>query len=29
MEEKIKEIEVLELANMPDFEKLFVKTLNF
>ncbi|MDR2594668.1 MAG: ASKHA domain-containing protein [Fibromonadaceae bacterium] len=29
MEKKIKEIEVLELANMPDFEKLFVKTLNF
>jgi uncharacterized 2Fe-2S/4Fe-4S cluster protein (DUF4445 family) len=29
MEKKIKDIEVLELANMPDFEKLFVKTLNF
>ena len=29
MEKKIKEIEVLELANMPDFEKLFIKTLNF
>ncbi|GBU24293.1 ferredoxin [Fibrobacteria bacterium R8-3-H12] len=29
MEKRIKEIEVLELANMPDFEKLFVKTLNF
>ncbi|MDR1829908.1 MAG: ASKHA domain-containing protein [Candidatus Fibromonas sp.] len=29
MEQKIEEIEVLELANMPDFEKQFVKTLNF
>jgi uncharacterized 2Fe-2S/4Fe-4S cluster protein (DUF4445 family) len=29
MEQKVKEIEVLELANMPDFEKLFVKTLSF
>jgi uncharacterized 2Fe-2S/4Fe-4S cluster protein (DUF4445 family) len=29
MERKVKEIEVLELANMPDFEKQFVKSLNF
>ena len=29
MEQRVGEIEVLELANMPDFEKLFVKTLSF
>ena len=29
MESGIKEIELLELANMPDFESLFVKMLNF
>jgi uncharacterized 2Fe-2S/4Fe-4S cluster protein (DUF4445 family) len=29
MEKKVGEIEVLELANMPDFEKLFVQTLSF
>jgi len=29
MEEKVKTISALELANMPDFERLFVKCLNF
>jgi len=29
MEEKVKTISALELANMPDFDRLFVKCLNF
>lgn len=29
MEEKVKTVSALELANMPDFERLFVKCLNF